>query len=302
MKYLNIFFFCLFSSFLQAQESRLLVIDNDNHGKDITYEQKKRLTERLKSIFEASNNGNTNQVISIFAVRPYFEVTEFQKAEGLKTKVVCNTNLRLTLINLITQANAGEVMIAFQGIGDDKNTAINQAVGAIKGSNINFKKFLTQSQTNIADYYTKECDNALEQAKQQMTLNNPAEAAIIAGSIPQNATCYQKAQTLKQQALLQYQQNNCKNLVVKADAAVAANEFKNALFLLSQIDASSPCAEDVKTRIASIETKVDDKNKEDFDWFFKAYATGAEMQTAQNKVYQEILTSYFRNVKGINVY
>ena len=292
--------FCATFSFSYAQESQILVIENQNHGAKINYEHAKRLSERLKSAFTAASL--SEQTISIFAIRPYMEVTEFGKVEGVKTKVTCNASLRLSLQNLLTGANFSEQTISFQGIGDDKNAAINQAINSIKASNAGLKKFATQTQTDIAAYYTKECANVLTQAQQQLELKNFVQAAIVSGAVPTSATCYKDAQTLKQKSLLAFQENNCKNLLTKSDAFTAANDFKSALMMLSQIDASSACANDVKSRIAAIEGKVDEKNKEEFDWFFKAYATGAELQKAQNKIYEEILLNFFRETKGVRVY
>ncbi len=285
---------------LNAQESQILVIENQENGANINYEHAKRLSERLKSAFTASSI--SDQTIAIFAIRPYMEVTEFGKVEGMKTKVTCNASLRLSLQNLLTGANFSEQTLSFQGIGDDKNAAINQAINSIKASNPALKKFATQTQSDIANYYTKECTNVVNQAQQQLDLKNFAQAAIMSGAVPTSAACYKEAQALKQKSLLAFQENNCKNLLTKADALTAANDFKSALVNLSQIDASSPCATDVKSRITAIEGKVDEKNKEEFDWFFKAYATGADLQKAQNKIYEEILLNFFRESKGIKVY
>jgi hypothetical protein len=261
-------------------------------GAEITAENALRLNERLKTV-NASNSSAEAAPISIFAFRPTLEATEFGKIEGIKTKVTCQLTLSLTVQNLLTKVTFGATSLVLTGVGDDKKGAIAQAITTVKPSNPQLKKCWAAAQAEVTAYYTKQCATILETAKQQLEQLNFGEAVIAVASVPETATCYKEAQELKKEALKKWQENNCKNQLQKADLLVTNNQFDEAIGALSLIDANSPCADEVKRRIAELEPKIDAKEKERFDWFFQVYATGAAFEKAQNNLLSSLLKSYF---------
>ena len=85
-------------------------------------------------------------------------------------------------------------------------------------------------------------------------------------SIPNASTnCYNEAQKKSFEVYNKYQSILCSKNITTAKAAIAINNYENALQALEVIDPSSTCYIEVQKLIAQISSKVDKKQKQELD-------------------------------------
>ena len=282
MKQLTItLFLALLSISLFAQEAPQIpvLLSQTTLGKNISYASRDRVDRQILAAIEGGNT--INNQFSVFVIQPALDLYDQGKIEGLKTQQTVKVNLQLKLTNIMT----GEVLsvqeLKASGAGNNQDEAINRALQSIRRDNPALSKAITTFRQEIAAHYQAQCANVLSAASEMAAQKKYREAFALLHSVPQGVACFQEVASKKLEYFDQVQKAECQNKMSRANASVAANDFRSALQSLSQIDANAPCFNEAKASIAGLETKVDENLKTNYEWLFAFYKEGKAAETAR---------------------
>jgi len=273
--------FVLLTISLSAQEapSIPILLSQTTLGKDLSYSSRDRIDRQILSALEVGEGAN-NQ-FSVFVIRPALDIFEQGKMEGIKTQLTVKLNLQLKLTNAMT----GEVLavqdVKASGAGNNLDEAVNRALQTMRRDNPALSKAIKTFRQKISDHYIAQCSNVNTSATELASQKKYREAFAMLHSVPQGTPCFQDLAAKKLEYFDLVQTAECQNKMSRANAAVASNDFKTALQILSQIDANAPCFGEAKTAIAAIEPKVDENLKTTYEWLFSFYKEGKAAETAR---------------------
>ncbi|MDO8365723.1 MAG: hypothetical protein Q7T20_02920 [Saprospiraceae bacterium] len=276
-----ILLFALLTTSLSAQEATPIpiLLAQTTLGKDLSYSNRDRIDRQILSALEVGDGAN-NQ-FSVFVIRPALDIFEQGKIEGLKTQLTVKLNLQLKLTNAMTGAVLAVQDVKASGAGNNLDEAVNRALQTMRRDNPALSKAIKTFRQKISDHYIVQCSNVNTSATELASQKKYREAFAMLHSVPQGTACFQEVSAKKLEYFDLVQTAECQNKMSRANAAVAANDFKTALQILSQIDANAPCFGEAKTAIAAIEPKVDENLKTNYEWLFSFYKEGKAAETAR---------------------
>ena len=237
-----------------------------NSSSDFSQEQIQKLESKIIQIINNSNDvmvGYSND----FIVYPIVSIEETNIVEGgLQNLTVTSIDLSLFVKQVSTNVVYNSISKRIKGSGNNKSQSITNAFSQIKTNEESYKQFLSTSKTKITKYYTDNCKKIIQNAENLATKQDYEQSLGIFQSIPNSIeNCYNEAQSKSIEIYKKYQSILCSKNLTKAKAAIAINDFPNALETLEQIDPSSSCYNEVKKLITQISQKVDRKEKQELD-------------------------------------
>ena len=120
-------------------------------------------------------------------------------------------------------------------------------------------------------------------------------AMAMLHAIPAGSSCAELAQMQKDELYARVQQQECTNLMQQAAALAAADKYDAALGMLARIDAESPCAAQSRQQIAELEKKADADLQQRYEWLFKYYSAGAEVEKARWNAISLLCADWMKN-------
>lgn len=218
---------------------------------------------------------------SVFSIQPTVSVLESAQIEGMQDRKAVKLNVNLRVVNAVSGETFASSDVVVTGSGTSEDEAVSRALNNIRQNNPALRRELGNLDAKVRAHYQAHCADVLTAAAAHEQRKEYNAALALLHSVPQGTPCFNEVAARKTAVFAQVQATNCQNLLTRADAHIAGNNFLGALLLLSQVDATAPCAAEVKARIATVETKVDAAQKENWEWLFKFWATGAEAEKAR---------------------
>ena len=237
--------------------------------------------ERQLSALLTSGADTYGAPYAVFVVAPVLSLLDQGKIEGVATRITARVNLQLRVANNVS----GEVFytsdLALNGAGATLDEAVGKALQGVRPNNPALRKSLEESRVKIREHYAQHCDQVQKAAAEKESAGQFASALSLLHSVPEGTPCFETVQAKKAALFAKIQEQECRNLLQKADALIAAKDFAGALHWLAQIDSQSPCATDAKQRIATVETKVDEHERTQNEWLFKYWSAGQDAEKAR---------------------
>lgn len=237
--------------------------------------------ERQLSALLTSGADTYGAPYAVFVVAPVLSLLDQGKIEGVATRITARVNLQLRVANNVS----GEVFhtsdLTLTGAGATLDEAVGKALQGVRPNNPALRRAMEESRVKIREHYTQHCDQVQKAAAEKESAGQFAAALSLLHSIPEGTPCFEAVQAKKTALFAKIQEQECRNLLQKADARVAAKDFAGALHWLAQIDSQSPCAPDAKQRIATVETKVDEQERTRNEWLFKYWSAGQDAEKAR---------------------
>ncbi len=195
---------------------------------------------------------------------PKFEVYDVRVVDtGLKKLTVVDASLTLTVQYIHEDIIFSSMAMTLQGSGKDKYQAINDIIRNIRPQDQKWQTFVQETRTKIINYYDNHCDVIIAKAKQLDRLDLPLNAVQILWPIPQDVACYERVKELIVEIYLRAINQLCRQELLKAKTALAANNYDTGLECLGKIDPKSDCYEEVLTLIDTIAEEVDQTSIEE---------------------------------------
>lgn len=221
-----------------------------------------KITQIINNTVEVSV-GYTNDIV----IYPVISIEETSVVEGgLQNMTVATVDLTLFIKQISTNSIYNTMSKKIKGSGNNKMQAITNAFSQIKVTEEVYKQFIITSKAKILKYYADNCKTIILTANNLSAKQDYEQSLSLLQSIPTASTnCYNEAQKKSFEVYKKYQSILCSKNITTAKAAIATNNYENALQALEVIDPSSTCYPEVQKLIAQISSKVDKKEKQELD-------------------------------------
>ncbi len=263
----------------EAQSNIGLYLSKTTLGHGVSNQHQDLVDRQLLSM--VSDGTPMNAKASAFIVKPSLDLIEEGKIEGMDNRRTAKLNLQLKLVYAFTSEVVAVKDVLLVGSGEKSSDAIRKAVVTARKANPSLRKSLAAFRQSAADYITNNCPAFLNHAKEAAGMENYREAFSVLHAVPEEVDCFEQVKAEKIAHYNKWQEVKCGTQLNKARAAQAQNDFSKALGILSSFDASTPCFDEAKLLVELIEEKVDEQQKEEYDWMFKFYAEKNKSETAR---------------------
>jgi len=196
--------------------------------------------------------------INDFIIYPEFEIYVDDAIEGTYGKNYdIEAELTLKAKNIKTGALiATPFPFELKGVSrDSRNDAITKAIGKISSQEPGVQEFIEDLKQKILSHYESNCSQICSDAAKLISLGANEEAITLLYSIPDglSSTCYNKVETLLDQAYLRYNAQQCNELIAEAQGAIKNKEVEYAQSLLNMIGANTSCYDEAQRILNSLE-------------------------------------------------
>lgn len=297
IKLAGIYVFCLASSLSFAQNTSdigrvSLAVSMPMAIEGLDASQLAKLSTKITQI--ATANGVVASLgKNVFTLYPTFTVIESSVVEGGLSKLtVTKTELGLAIKQSETNTLFSTTTKAISGSGNTIASSIANAISKITPTDPQFKQFIEAAKVKIVNYYDQQCDQILSKSENLMLLQNYEQSLALLMSVPQEVSCFSKIQERSMVVYQALQNQKCAKQLQSARAMLTANKFSEVLDLLSEIDPAASCFAEAQTMLKSIENKISEEEKKEWEFLMMRYKDTQELEKARINAIKEIAVSY----------
>ncbi len=256
----------------------------------IRVQQDKIKNKIIRSINKNSVSAvNTN---SGFTVHSSFQLLDESTVGGVRTRVTISSEIYLRIEQKGSKNIFSTYSKKINGIGGNREQAINNAIKNIVFDESGFKAFIEKGKQEIISYYTNNCDRLIRSVQTAYDNGNFKKAIILSASIPSEAeSCFSKAKEITSKSYLAYRNTFCKKLLLAARSALAQNNFKLAGKHLSYVDPQSECYNEAETLLKEINKQFNEHQQLQQQY---------DLEVLQLYAITQILTEYYGNANPGN--
>lgn len=231
-----------------------------------------------------------------FVIYPKFAIYETNVVEnGMQNITVVNAELSLFIKQVDNNVLFSSMSKKLKGGGKTQQAAITNAISTISTNDTQFKTFIEAGKSKILQYYEAKCQDIMSKAQNLANMKEYAQAAGLLLTVPDEVSCYSKIQTQLVGVYKLYQNKQCVKDIQDAKIELAANNYNAALRLLSRVDPSSNCFGQVQGVVKSMESKIDDKDKQVWDAQMKIYGDAVELEKHRMSAVKDIAVAYHQS-------
>jgi hypothetical protein len=214
---------------------------------------------------------------------------------GLTNQIAQVYDVSLVCSNVKTGEIYNTITSRVSGIGKTKDEALKRCLNSININDVKYTAFIDKSKERIIAYYSSQCSNILAHARVLVTAQKFEEAFNQYLSIPRGASCFQEAQTELSSQYLVYIDFKCSSEIVKAKTAIANNDYKQGLSILSRIYGSSKCNKEITDLINTTAREVDEQLRQQWDYLFQQQENNFQLSQARIQASRDIAVAYYSN-------
>jgi hypothetical protein len=269
---------------------------------ELSQDQVQKLESKIIQIINNSNEvtvGYTNDIV----VYPIISVNETGVVEGgLQNITVTTLDFALFVKQISTNLVYNSFSKKIKGSGNNKAQAISNAFSQINTNDAAYKQFIIASKEKILKYYAENCQAIIRNADNLSAKQQYEQSISLLQSIPNASACYNDAQKKSLEVYKKYQTILCSQNITKAKAAIAINNYKEAMAALGVIDPASSCYPEVKNLIAQVSSKIERKEQRAADLeeqrinaTREKQQLAADLETQRINAAREIAKAYYAN-------
>ncbi len=244
-----------------------------------------------------ANSGLASSGYNTFIIYPILSINDLSVVEsGMQDMYVATCELNLFIKQIDNNIIFSSVSKQLKGNGKDKKRAVLSALQKISAADSEYKKFIENGKQKIINYYESNCNDIIKKSESLMKLQKYEEAIALLMSIPEVITeCYKKSSDKATEVYKLYQNHNCASKVHSAKTNIAGKNYNQALNDLAGIDPSSNCFKEAGTLAKSIESKISDEDKKQWDFMVTRYKDGVSLEKQRIEAVKEIAVSYYKS-------
>lgn len=300
-KYVLFILFCLLCISVRAQYNNDITIGIivPDQQKEIDRDAFRLLATRMDALM--ATNGISSQANGTFIMYPIVNILERKLVEGgLRNITMVELELSLFIKQLNTHTLFGSCLKRLKGNGLDLSAAIRNAFSTININDNVYSLFLKQTKDKIADYYSANKSNLLNQARRLALSQQYEQALALLMTFPQNLKGADEMQTVAIDIYKKYQNQVCTQLILKAEAAISLQKYEEAASILATIDTEATCYSDALKLIKKIEETIrkDQKTAEKLEETLLNKKINLEKKRIN--AIKEIAIAYFSNQPTIS--
>jgi hypothetical protein len=232
-----------------------------------------------------------------FVIYPKFAVYETNVVEGgMQNITLVTAELSLFIMQVSNSLLFSSVSKSLKGSGKTAELAITNAISQIPVSDKAFATFVAEGKQKIIQYYEANCQDIIKKADTYIEMQQYEQALGLLMSIPEEiSTCHNKVLAKSIVVFKAYQNQNCMKLLQQAKAKSAAQDYDGALEILADIDPSSNCNKEQQTLIKSIEDKVSEEMKKQWNFQQQKYNDAITLEQQRIEAVKKIAVAYYKS-------
>lgn len=254
----------------------------------------KLLDTKLKAI--ANHNGVSSNIWGTFIMYPIVNIISENVVEGgLKNIHIVEIEISLFVRQINNNAEFGNCNVLLNGSGDNLSNAIKNAFTKIDVKSMTYQQFLTDSKTKICKYYITNKSNIIKRANTLANLKRYDEAISLLMIYPETLDGYDDIKQASIDIYLKWQSCVCKQMIVKAESAIAIQDYTTALELLAMIDSESVCGGEALRLVKEINAQLRNKEEKHIEYINKIVGMEYELEQRRITAIKEIATNYAKH-------
>ena len=254
----------------------------------------KLLDTKLKAI--ANHNGVSSNIWGTFIMYPIVNIISENVVEGgLKNIHIVEIEISLFVRQINNNAEFGNCNVLLNGSGDNLSNAIKNAFTKIDVKSMTYQQFLTDSKTKICKYYITNKSNIIKRANTLANIKRYDEAISLLMIYPETLDGYDDIKQASIDIYLKWQSCVCKQMIVKAESAIAIQDYTTALELLAMIDSESICGGEALRLVKEINAQLRNKEEKHIEYINKIVGMEYDLEQRRITAIKEIATNYAKH-------
>ena len=259
MKKIKYILILLFVSFAQSQDNmdrlddigRMAIAPIVGDIADMPNSAEKMLLNKMNQIL--SRNGFSS-FSNRFIMFPNITILEQEITPTSPPMHAYDLEVTLSIGDNQTQSIYHSVSIETKGVGKNPTKAYVNALKTLSAKNSSIKTLIEKSKNKIIEFYNTECDFILKEATSKSKRKQYDNAIFQLTSIPKVCkSCFEKGQDLAVEVYKSKMENQCMELIAKAQVAKTQNNYSIAANYLVSILPDSNCYKDAQSLLKEIE-------------------------------------------------
>lgn len=284
---------------VQGQTSQIYISVVQPDRDDIPSEAGKQLERKMIQLLTA-NGISSQDTNNRFVMTAKTDVTSKDIVASTPQRISEKIDLTFIIGDLVENKVFETVTIPLIGIGINENKAYIAAINQIKPQKAELKEFLDHAKQKIVDYYAVRCSQIIKDAQKLASGNNYDEAIYQLMQVPDICDCSKDCQDLmidytikRNNAIAAQMFNEAKARWAASPTSEGASEVAD---IIAEIPTNSSSQKDIDALVKSINKKLRDDEKRQWDFKMKQYndAQEKEQREYQLRVDQQIADNKIR--------
>ena len=284
---------------VQGQTSQIYISVVQPDRDDIPSEAGKQLERKMIQLLTA-NGISSQDTNNRFVMTAKTDVTSKDIVASTPQRISEKIDLTFIIGDLVENKVFETVTIPLIGIGINENKAYIAAINQIKPQKAELKEFLDHAKQKIVDYYAVRCSQIIKDAQKLASGNNYDEAIYQLMQVPDICDCSKDCQDLmidytikRNNAIAAQMFNEAKARWAASPTSEGASEVAD---IIAEIPTNSSSQKDIDALVKSINKKLRDDEKRQWDFKMKQYkdAQEKEQREYQLRVNQQMADNQLR--------
>ena len=231
------------------------------------------------------------------AMIPEISILDEQLVEGgMRNIHTIETNITITIRNIITNTVFNTLNITSKGEGYSKIEALRYAIKKIDAQK--YSDFAQKTKHKISDYYRNNSSTLINKANTLCAQQQYGEAIALLSTYPESLANYPQVSAAIQKIYQQYLTQNCEEIMIMARAEYAKRNFDKAADIAASIDPSCSCFNSAKALLSSIKKDNDAVYKNEMEVNREERKSKERMLTATINAAKDVAIAYFKREKN----
>lgn len=271
----------------KADKISLFVGIVPNTNKELDEAQRERL--RNKVVQCANRTGIVSVGMSNFLLHPQMQINQMDMVEAMKVLYTAKCEVVLAIARTdyrnFPGQSFGTTSITVIGSGADSTQAVNNAIQQIKTDDPRISKFILETKAKIMDYYTKNCDEVIMEARRHYELQQHDLSIGLLFSVPPSAPCYDDARKMSITVYKEFLKDECeqqllqlRSVLVASKADSRAQRHAEALKLIKGMNPAADCYQEAYGMVNKLESDLDEQQRVEWNLERARMQNDAEVQ------------------------
>ncbi|WP_299339345.1 hypothetical protein [uncultured Prevotella sp.] len=231
------------------------------------------------------------------AMIPEISILDEQLVEGgMRNIHTIETNITITIRNIITNTVFNTLNITSKGEGYSKIEALRSAIKKIDAQK--YFDFAQKTKHKISDYYRNNASTLINKANTLCAQQQYGEAIALLCTYPESLANYPQVSAAIQKIYQQYLTQNCEEIMIMARAEYAKRNFDKAADIAASIAPSCSCFNSAKALLSSIKKDNDAVYKNGIEANREERKSKERMLTATINAAKDVAIAYFKREKN----
>ena len=288
--------FCI----VRGQTSQIYISVVQPDRDEIPAEAGKQLERKMIQMLTA-NGISSQDANNRFVITAKADVTSKDIVASTPQRVSEKIDLTFIIGDMFENKVFETITIPLIGIGINENKVYIAAINQVKPQKAELKEFLDKAKQKIMDYYAVRCPQIIKDAQKLASGNNYDEAIYQLMQVPDICDCSKDCQNLMIEYTIKRNNAIAAQLFNEAKARWAASPTSEGASevadIITKIPVNSDSQRNIDAFIKSINTKLRDDEKRQWDFKMKQYndAQEKEQREYQLRVDKQVADNQLRS-------